>query len=148
MWISVRAGSEFHSPRIVFDRVEADRHQHIGVADHDVAGLVAEQSDAPDELIFQFARHHAGRLKRLDNRQIGDREQLAQRRTWLRLAGANADEQNRALCGPNQVDGLCNSDQPVRDPTPAPAIGSTIAAEVAAANTSAGSTTAAAPRGG
>ena len=107
--VDQRAGRiRIPQPGIVFDRVVADRHQHIGVADHDVAGLVAEQSDAPDEPVFQFARHHAGSLERLDNRQIGDRDQLAQRRTWCGLAGANADEQSRVLCGPNQVDGLCN----------------------------------------
>ena len=76
------------------------------MADHDVAGLVAEQPDAPDEVILEFARHHTGGLKCLDHRQVGDREQLTQRRARLGLAGANADEQNRALRGANQVDGL------------------------------------------
>ena len=77
MWISVRAGSEFHRPRIVFDRIEAGRDHNICVADEDVARLVAEQPNAPDEVILEFTRHHAGGLKCLDDRQIGDREQLA-----------------------------------------------------------------------
>ena len=79
------------------------------MADHDVAGLVAEQSDAPDEPIFQFARHHTGSLKCLDHRQVGDREQLTQRRTRLGLADANTDEEDWALRRANQVDGLGNS---------------------------------------
>ncbi len=55
-------------PRIVFDRIEADCHQDIGVADDDVAGLVAEQPDASDEVILEFTGDHAGRLERLDDR--------------------------------------------------------------------------------
>ena len=93
-------------PRIVFDRVEPDGHQNICVADQDVAGLVAEQPDAPDEVILEFSRHHTGGLECLHYRQVGDREQLTQRRTRLRIAGANTDKQDRALCCPNQVGGL------------------------------------------
>ena len=50
---------------VVFDGVEPDSDQDIGVADEDVARLVAEQSDAADEVILQVTRHHAGALERV-----------------------------------------------------------------------------------
>ena len=79
------------------------------MADENVAGLVAEQPDAPDEVILEFARHHACCLKGLDDGQVGDRQQLAQRCAWPGLTRPNADKENWTLRCTNQAGGLRDS---------------------------------------
>jgi len=90
-------------PGVVFDRVVADGHQHVGVTDQDVTGLVAEKPDSAHEVILEFARYHAGGLEGLHHRQVRDGEQFAQRRTRCRVAGPHAHEQYRVLCRTNHL---------------------------------------------
>ena len=90
-------------PRVVFDRVEPDRDQHVSAGDQDVARLVAEQPDAPDEVLLQLARYHPGSLERLDHGKAGDREQVPQRRTRFRFAVADADQQHRLPRGQDPI---------------------------------------------
>ena len=87
---------------VVFDSVVPDGDQHVGLAQDDVAGLVAEQAHPAQEVVLEGARHHPGGLEGLHHGQPRRGDQGAQRQAAVRVGAAAADEQRRAACAADE----------------------------------------------
>ncbi len=133
-------------PGVVFHRVVADRDQHIGLPDHDVAGLVLEQPDPADVARFQLSGDDSGRLEGLRHRQRGGLKQGAHRLAGVHVGTAHAHQEHRPGRGPDDGTSPFHLAR-WRRPQPADGRRALILASVAAAMTSLASTRAATPRG-
>ena len=143
------AGRQVPQLGVVFHRVVADGQDHVGAGQQLVAGLIGEQSDAPNEVILQLAGQcpsawkvsTTGSSVGASNRRIAAVASMAPARTPSSRTGMRAAPNIRAARST-----ACPGAAPITGTGDGPAAGTATVAEPAA--TSWGSTTTEAPPAG